>query len=78
MIKKKSTNEQIYEQTIKPLFQDKKYGLVSDLIQKNSKIKNYMSKEELRAMMNYYENTLYTIVGGLDKLAAFLVIEKLI
>jgi len=57
-----------YEKALKPLFKGKRYGLVSDLTHNMPKLKQYMSKEELRIMVDYYEGQFYGIVKGLEAL----------
>jgi tetrahydromethanopterin S-methyltransferase subunit B len=57
-----------YEKTLKPLFKKKQYGLVSDLTHNMPKLKQYMSKEELKTIMDYYERQFYGIVKGLEAL----------
>jgi hypothetical protein len=57
-----------YEKTIKPLFKKKKYGLISDVIHRNPELKKYLSYAQTRVMMDYYENLIYDLAKGLEKL----------
>jgi hypothetical protein len=60
--------EKVYEKTLKPLIQDRKYGLASELLRNNSALKGYMSKEDMHQMMDHYEKTLYVLSDGLELL----------
>lgn len=62
------SDERVYEQTLKPLIRDEKYGLASDLMNHNPRLQQYMSRQELGNMMGYYRRVLYALTGGLELL----------
>jgi hypothetical protein len=61
-------DKQSYERTMKPLLEEGKYGIVSDLIHRNPTMSQYLTKQELRDMGDYYRKVLYTLTSGLELL----------
>jgi hypothetical protein len=48
--------KEAYEQRVKPLLDDKKYAEASRALKGNRAVWSYLSKEELIAMVDFYQN----------------------